>query len=65
MGALILALLVGVVMLLFMGVNPIDAFGALLNGAFGNKFALANTVVKATPILFVGLGICISFRAGV
>ena len=65
MGALILALLVGVVMLLFMGVNPLTAFGALLNGAFGNKFALANTIVKATPILFVGLGICISFRAGV
>ncbi len=65
MGALILALLIGVVMLLLMGINPIIAFGALLKGAFGNKFALANTVVKATPILFVGLGICISFRAGV
>lgn len=57
--------MVGVVILLIMGVNPLVAFAALLNGAFGNKFALANTVVKATPILFVGLGICISFRAGV
>jgi len=27
--------------------------------------AIADTIVKATPLLFVGLGICIAFRAGV
>jgi simple sugar transport system permease protein len=34
-------------------------------GAFGSQNALAETLVKATPLLLVGLGICISFRGDV
>jgi len=63
--AVLLALLVGAVILLLIGANPIQAYGALINGAFGSKNALANTVVKATPLLLVGLGIAIAFRSGV
>jgi simple sugar transport system permease protein len=37
----------------------------MLEGAFGSKNALADTIVKATPLLLVGIGICISFRGGV
>ncbi|HIP96609.1 MAG TPA: ABC transporter permease [Anaerolineae bacterium] len=63
--ATVLALLVGAVMLLLLGANPIEAYSAMANGAFGNLNALADTLVKATPLLFVGLGICIAFRGGV
>jgi simple sugar transport system permease protein len=63
--AALAALLVGAVMLLALGVNPIEAYAALLDGAFGSPNALADTIVKATPILFVGVGICIAFRGGV
>lgn len=63
--AVLAALLVGAVMLLLLNVNPIRAYGALIEGAFGSTNALADTVVKATPLLFVGLGICIAFRGGV
>jgi general nucleoside transport system permease protein len=59
------ALLVGAVMLLALGANPIRAYGALIEGAFGSPNALAETAVKAVPLLLVGLGICISFRANV
>jgi simple sugar transport system permease protein len=52
-------------MLLVLGANPIRAYGALLEGAFGSANALAETAVKAVPLLLVGLGICISFRANV
>jgi simple sugar transport system permease protein len=52
-------------MLLILGANPLEAFGALLDGAFGSANALADTVVKATPLLLIGLGICISFRGNV
>ena len=63
--ATLAALLVGAAMLLFLKVNPIEAYKALWEGAFGTGNALAETLVKATPLLLVGLGICISFRGDV
>lgn len=63
--ATLAALAVGAVMLLFLKVNPIEAYRSLWNGAFGSTNALAETLVKATPLLLVALGICISFRADV
>lgn len=63
--ATLAALAVGAVMLLFLKVNPIEAYAALWDGAFGSSNAFAETLVKATPLLLVGLGICISFRGGV
>lgn len=60
-----LALLVGAVMLLLLGTNPLEAYAAMVAGAFGSANAVADTLVKATPLLFVGLGICIAFRGGV
>ena len=63
--ATIAALLVGAVMLLLLKVNPIEAYKAMWDGAFGSQNAVAETLVKATPLLLVGLGICISFRGDV
>jgi len=59
------ALLIGAVMLFLLKVNPVEAYQALWSGAFGNANSLAETLVKATPLLLVGLGICISFRGDV
>lgn len=63
--ATLAALGVGTIMLLLLRVDPIEAYGALWEGAFGNRNALAETLVKATPLLLVGLGICIAFRGNV
>jgi len=63
--AALAALAFGALMLLILGANPFEAFGALVDGAFGSSNALADTVVKATPLLLIGLGICISFRGNV
>ncbi len=63
--ATLAALAVGAIMLLLMGANPMTGYAALLEGAFGSANALADTLVKATPLLLVGLGICIAFRGGV
>ena len=57
------ALLLGAIMLLLLGANPIAAFAAMINGAAGSKFGITQTLVKATPLLLVGSGICIAFRA--
>ncbi|MBC7250163.1 MAG: ABC transporter permease [Anaerolineae bacterium] len=63
--ATLTALLVGAAMLLILGANPLEAYSAMLRGAFGSTNAVADTLVKATPLLFVGVGICIAFRGGV
>jgi ABC-type uncharacterized transport system permease subunit len=63
--ATLAALGIGAIMLMVFDANPVVAYGALLEGAFGSTNALADTLVKATPLLLVALGICIAFRGGV
>lgn len=59
------ALIIGAIVLILLGVNPLEAYMAMLSGAFTNKNGLADTLVKAIPLLLVGLGIVIAFRANV
>jgi general nucleoside transport system permease protein len=61
----VVALLFGALMLLFLKVNPLEAYTAMFSGAFGNRIGLIQSLVKATDLLLVGLGICIAFRASV
>ncbi len=65
LGAALLALLIGAVTLFALGVSPIEGYRAMFSGAFGSRDALARTALKAMPLLLVGSGICISFRASV
>jgi simple sugar transport system permease protein len=58
------ALLVGAVMLLVLGVSPSEAYASMFRGAFGSLNSVADTLVKATPLLLVAVGICIAFRGG-
>lgn len=62
--ATLAAFLVGGVLLLILGVNPIEAYSAMIKGAIGSPNALADTIVKATPLMLVGVGICVAFRGG-
>lgn len=59
------ALVVGAVMLLALNVNPFEAYGAMLTGVAGSVSGFTQALVKATPLLLVGLGITIAFRGGV
>jgi simple sugar transport system permease protein len=63
--ALLLALIVASILLILMDADPFEAFQAMYDGAFGTQNATAETLVKATPLIFVGVGICIAFRGGV
>ncbi|MBE0697408.1 MAG: ABC transporter permease [Anaerolineaceae bacterium] len=65
LAAVPVALLIGAVMLLALKANPWDAYRALFVGAFGDVSGLTQTLVKATPLLLVGLGVIIAFRGGV
>ncbi len=63
--AVLAALLVGAIMLIALDANAIDGYKALFSGAFGGADELADTAIKSMPLLLVGVGICIAFRAGV
>lgn len=63
--AALVAFAFGAIMLLAIGANPIEGFTALVDGAVGTGPRLVATLIKATPLLLVGAGITIAFRANV
>lgn len=63
--AVLAALAVGAVMLLLLRANPLEAYASMIGGALGDLSGLTQSAVKATPLLLVGLGIVIAFRANV
>lgn len=64
LAAVLLALLIGAILLLISGANPIQAYAALFQGAFGSTAALGRTLEKATPLVFSGLAVAFAFKAG-
>jgi ABC-type uncharacterized transport system permease subunit len=60
--ATIAALLAGTIMLLALDADPLRAYASMVQGAFGGINAISDTIVRATPLLFVGTGICLAFR---
>ncbi len=63
--AVILALIIGAFMVLAFGGDPIEGYRAMFSGAFGGLDELSETTLRATPLLLVGVGICIAFRSSV
>jgi general nucleoside transport system permease protein len=59
------ALLVGAIMLWALGADPVEGYRALFQAAFGSVDGLAATAIKAVPLVLVGVGITIAFRANV
>ena len=48
-----------------MGYDAVPALGALWSGAFGSWYAFTSTtLVRAVPLILIGLGIAIAFRGG-
>jgi len=62
--AILMAFVVGAVVLLATGYNPVDAYAAMLQGAFGNVFRVGQTLTQATPIIFTALAFLFSFKSG-
>ncbi|MEW5959438.1 MAG: ABC transporter permease [Chloroflexota bacterium] len=63
-GALV-GLLIGAMLILIAGADVGQAYTAMLRGAFGGPRQLTETVLKAAPLLLVGLGLTVAFRARV
>ncbi len=65
LGAVLLALLIGAVMLLSLGADPVSGYATMFRAAFGSLDGFSETAIKSIPLLLIGVGICIAFRANV
>lgn len=62
--SLILALLIGALIILMSGNNPIEIYIKLFGGALGSRNSILQMLLQATPLLFSGLAVSISMKAG-
>ena len=62
--AVLLGLLIGAILLLVSGASPLEAYSALIKGAFGTPVAVQRTLEKSTPLIFSGLAVAFAFKAG-
>ena len=59
-----LALGIGAIVLAVSGANPIEAYGALIDGSLSSQKTIGRTLEKATPLIMGGLAVAFAFRAG-
>jgi simple sugar transport system permease protein len=60
-----LALLIGALVLLLSGNDPLEVYAMLYEQAFGTRYAIADTLLITTPLIFTGVAISLAFKAGV
>jgi simple sugar transport system permease protein len=61
--AVLAALLVTALLVLFSGASPLSVFYLVARGAAGSSFAFLETLTRATPLIFTGLAAAVAFRA--
>ncbi|MFV0243503.1 MAG: ABC transporter permease [Qingshengfaniella sp.] len=61
--ALAATLAVAAALTLMAGADPFAVGGLIVKGAFGSRFALLETLNRATPLIFTGLAVAVAFRA--
>lgn len=57
------ALVVISILFLISGVNPIFAISEIFSGSFGSFYGLKETLTKAIPLILIGTGLTLAFRA--
>ncbi len=60
--SIVMALVFGGVFLQLTGYDPFEVYSLMFKGAFGSRYGLIETVVKATPILLATIGVSVAFR---
>ncbi len=63
--AILLAILVGALIMLATGHDPIAGYQALIDGALGKPRSIANTAAKAVTLCLTGLAMSVAAKAGV
>ena len=63
--AVLLAFLIGAIIMVVLGANPLTAITALFKGAFGTAASIGTTLNKAVPLIFTSLCACFAYKCGV
>lgn len=58
------AFVVGGIIILLLGDNPVNAYSLLLTNSFGSLRDIGWTLHYATPLIFTGLAVAVAFRCG-
>jgi ABC-type uncharacterized transport system permease subunit len=61
---MLLALAIGALFILFIGENPLEAYGALIRGAFNGKLKIGTTLASFTPLLLTSCAFAVAAKAG-
>jgi ABC-type uncharacterized transport system permease subunit len=62
LGAIVVALILGGIVLAIVGGNPFLAYAHIAKASFGSAGVFSDTLVKATPIILTGLACTVAFR---
>ena len=62
--AVLLGIIVGTIIMLASGYDPITAYTALWNGAFGEVYYTGEVIRQVTPYILAGLAVAFAFRVG-
>ena len=62
---ILLGIIAGGILIAFSGINPFEAYGAMLKGAFGSLQSFSNVLVRSSPLLLGGVGVALGIKAGV
>lgn len=62
--AIVLGILIGSIILLLSGTNPVEAYKVIFLGAFGKPKYISWTIVKAVPLILTGLSVAFAFNTG-
>jgi ABC-type uncharacterized transport system permease subunit len=62
--SILIGLLVGAIVLITTGYNPLEAYGIILNGIFGSPRYISWTIIRDTPIILTGISVAFAFRTG-
>lgn len=65
LSAVLFGLLVGALLILATGNNPIVIYQALIRGACGSSYALSSSIRWTVPLLFSGIAAALAFKGGV
>lgn len=62
--AIVLGIIIGSIILIVSGTNPIEAYKVIFFGAFGKPKYISWTIVKAVPLILTGLSVAFAFNTG-
>lgn len=62
--SVLLGMLVGAIIMLISGYDPVKGYGALINGMFGSPKNIGELIRAASPLILAGLAVGFAFKTG-